>query len=421
MTRIPFILAASLGMTGVASANAFLLNEFDSKAVGRGNASTATDTDPSSIYYNIGGLAAGSGTSFMIGGALIAPAASYTDPAGMKTDSNTSPQVVPHVFISHRINSMFAAGIGFYTPFGLAISWPDNWVQSEVNHKTSLRTFFITPSFGVNLGSFVPGLTLGAGIDLVPATVELQQDVYFGADRGTAHLGGSAFGIGGRIGLMYVPHSAPNVSVGLMWRSQVKEDFTGNADFDAPAPYRSQLPADGDVKTSVTLPQQIAGGVAVRPNSSLELEANLIWTQWSKFKSLDIEVPAATGGGTMTISQIQNYDDKLTLRVGAEYKFPRLRSAVRAGYIYDPSPVPAEHLTAQLPDVDRHDVTLGGSISFPKATPIVGGLDVHLGFLWVLPKTRETSSGPTPQYKGSYDVSAFVASLTLGGRFGDTK
>ena len=87
-----------------AHANGFLLNEFDAKAVGRGNASNATDTDPSSIYYNVGGLAAADGTNAMLGGALILPMVSYTDPSGAKTDSNTGPQGVPGVFVSSRVS-----------------------------------------------------------------------------------------------------------------------------------------------------------------------------------------------------------------------------------------------------------------------------------------------------------------------------
>ena len=37
-------------------------------------------------------------------------------------------------------------------------------------------------------------------VDLVPATVELNQNLFFGNTQGTASLGGNAFGIGGRAG-----------------------------------------------------------------------------------------------------------------------------------------------------------------------------------------------------------------------------
>jgi long-chain fatty acid transport protein len=410
MKKLTILLLAGIG--GSAHANAFLLNEFDAKQVGRGNAGTATDSDPSSIYYNVGGLAIGEGTNIQIGGSLIAAGASYTDLSGNKTDTSSSPQPVPGIFASARIHPMVAVGVGVYTPFGLALDWPTTSPQADVVQNIALHTFFITPSVGVNLGSLVPGLTAGAGLDLVPATIELKQAVYFGADRGSAHRAASAVGIGGRVGVMYRPSSEPRLSLGVMWRSDVKENFTGNGDFDAPSPYRSQLPPDGTVKTSLTLPQQVTGGAAFRFLPDLELEANVIWTNWSKFHTLDIQVPAPTSG-TMTISQPQDYENKTSFRIGGEYGFPHLGLAVRAGYIYDPTPIPTTTLTAQLPDINRNDVAIG-------ASKTAGKYAVHVGLLWVLPGSRSTSMTPNmPQYKGSYDVSAFVASVTLQGHFAD--
>ena len=409
MKKFSILFLAGLG--GTAHANAFLLNEFDAKAVGRGNASSATDSDPSSIYYNVGGLAIGEGTNVQIGGSLISAGASYTDLAGNKTDTATSPQAVPGVFVSARIHPMVAIGVGMYTPFGLALDWPTTSPSADVVQDIALHTFFLTPSVGVNLGSIIPGLTAGAGLDLVPATIDLRQAVYFGTDRGSAHLAGKAFGVGARVGVMYRPASEPRLSFGVMWRSDVKEDFSGDGNFDAPAPYRSQLPPDGAVKTSITLPQQVTGGAAFKMLPDFELEANVIWTNWSKFHTLNIDVPAPTSG-TMTISTPENYENKTSFRIGGEYGMPHLGLAFRAGYIYDPTPIPSTNLTAQLPDINRNDVTIG-------ASKTAGQYAVHVGLLWVLPGSRTTSMTDPyqPQYKGKYDVSAFVASVTLQGHF----
>ena len=409
MTKLASLLVVA-GLGGVAHANAFLLNEFDAKAVGRANASTATDVDPSSIYYNVGGLAASEGTNASVGGALISPKASFNDDlSGSKTDSNTSPQAVPGIFVTSRIHPMVSLGIGFYTPFGLAISWPNTSPQADVVRQATLHTFFITPAVGVNLSSFVPGLTAGAGLDIVPATVELKQDIFFGQDTGSAHLGGQAIGVGGRIGVMYRPDWEPRLSLGAMWRSQVKEDFTGTGDFDAAPQYRPALPPDGDIKTSVTLPQSVVVGAAFRPIEGLEVEANVVWTNWSQFKTLDITVPSAMGTGTMVISTPENYSNTTSFRIGAEYALPG-GAAVRAGYYRDPSPIPSTNLTAQLPDIDRNDVAVGGSIA-------LGRYQIHGGLLWVLPGSRTTSSvQDMPQHKGTFDVSAFVAAVTLQAR-----
>ena len=409
MKKLSILLLAGLG--GSAHANAFLLNEFDAKAVGRGNASSATDVDPSSIYYNVGGLAVSEGMDVQITGSMVVAGSTFTDLSGNKTDTTNNAQPVPGFFASARIHPMVAVGVGVYSPFGLGLDWPTNWEQADVVQAIALRTIFVTPSVGVNLGSIVPGLSVGAGIDIVPASIDLKQAIYFGTDRGTAHLGGKAYGIGARVGAMYRPAAEPRLSLGVMWRSDVTEDFSGDGNFDAPAPYRASLPPDGAVTTSITLPQQVTGGAAFKVLPDLELEANVIWTNWSKFKTLNIEVPAPTTG-TMTITTPEDYQNKTSFRVGGEYGFPNLGLAVRAGYIYDPTPIPSNRLTAQLPDVNRNDVTVGASKTF-------GDYAVHLGLLWVLPTSRETSmTDPyAPQYKGTYDVQAFVASVTLQGHF----
>ena len=75
---------------------------------------------------------------------------------------------------------------------------------------------------------------------------------------GEVELGGDAIGFGGRIGAMYRPEPLPQLSVGLMWRSKVDLDFEGEGDFDIAQPFRDQLPPDGDISTSITLPQSIA-------------------------------------------------------------------------------------------------------------------------------------------------------------------
>jgi len=414
MNKISIALVATLGLggaTATAHANAFALNEFDAKAVGRGDAAAATDSDASSIFYNVGGLGNAEGLQIRISGSIVAPFASFTT-NGTKIDSNTGPQPLPGAFVSMRVHPMVTLGIGFSMPFGLALSWPDNAPTNNELHKQALRTYFITPSVGVNLDKSIPGLSLGAGIDIVPSTVELWQDVFFGDSTGTAHLGGSGMGYGGRIGAMYKPPGAPGLSIGAMYRSDVKENFTGKGDFNADPIYRNQLPPDGDISTSITLPQQIIGGVAYKPMPELEIEANAIWTNWSKFKTLDVVVPSTTGTGTMTISTDEEYTNTLSARAGVEYTLADQGVGLRAGFIYDPTPIKPQYLTVRLPDIDRYAVTAGASKAF-------GEYSIHLGLLYIIPQSRETSTDTNmPVNKGTFDVSAFVGTLTFAGTFG---
>ncbi len=396
-----------VGLGGAASANGFYINEHDTKVTGRAGASVATDTDASAVVFNPGGLAVGEGTSFTVGASVISAAATYTTPDGQATDTNGSPAVLPAVMISHRINDMFAVGVGFHLPFGLAVSWPDSSPSRASSMKQS------SWARGLHLADrrresaqAGPGPLDRRGRGPAPSTVQLEQNIYFGNEQGSAVLGGDAFGIGGRVGIMYRPEAEKRLSFGLVWKSQVNLDFTGKGDFDMAAPYRSQLPPDGDISTTLKLPMSISGGVAFRPTPQLELEANAVWINWKKFSTIDITLP----DGSHSV-QPQDYENTVTIRVGGEYKI-NPKAAVRAGYIYDPTPVPDTTLSARLPDINRHDITLGGSYS---VTPKI---DVNLAGLVVLPGTNEASTKDPymPAYKGKYDVSALVVSLGVNGR-----
>lgn len=410
MLRTSLFAALGLGaLAAGASANGFYINEHDAKITGRAGASTASDDDASSVIFSPGGIAIGTGTRVSLTASLIAAKGSYFDASNMdqRTDTDSSPAVIPSIFATSRINDLLAVGIGFHLPFGLALSWPDNHAQADQIQDLALRTYFVTPSVGLNLNSYVPGLSVGGGVDLVPSTVQLERAILFGDTRGNAKLGGTAFGVGGRLGVQYHPAALKQLRLGAMWRSQVNLDFKGTGDFDIDPAFRGQLPPDGDISLKIRLPQMIGGGVAYNATPELQLEADVMWMNWSKFDELRIVLP----GGVETVSP-QNYEDTVTLRVGAEYAMPRLKAALRAGYIYDPTPIPNTTVSALLPDADRHVLTAGGTYT-------LGSYDLGLGLLWILPVSQTTSDADyMPQFKGKYEVTAFVASLTVGGKFG---
>jgi long-chain fatty acid transport protein len=196
-----------------------------------------------------------------------------------------------------------------------------------------------------------------------------------------------------------------------MYRSAVKLDFEGDSDFDVADPIiRSQLPPDGAITASIKLPQAVSGGVAYSPVENLELEANVVWINWSQtFANGDLTINLPGGQATV---QPQDYDDTVTFRFGVDYTLAKYKAAVRAGFIYDPTPIPTTTLTARLPDIDRKNITLGASKMF-------GDYSAHLGLLWVTPGERDTAATPEqPLFKGTYGVQAFVISLGLNGHFG---
>jgi long-chain fatty acid transport protein len=416
-----------VGISGTAGANSFNINEHDARVTGRGGATAASNDDASAIVFNPAGLARTEGTQVIIGTSLYIAQGWYCDQTqaeqnicqdnGTKTDS--PPQPVPNLYISHRINDLLAVGIGMHFPFGLAVSYPDGHAQAAVAQESALRTMFITPTVGVNLNKQVPGLTLGAGLDIIPSSIELKRALVFGDTQGSVDLAATAVGIGFRAGVQYHPPAVKGLKIGAMYRSQAKLAFEGDADFDIADPFRDQLPPDGEASSTIKLPMALSTGIAYSPVPQLEIEANVVWINWSKTfpkdeerggdaTSLTLSLP---GGQTSAVPE--DYKDTVSYRLGLDYKLPNKKSAVRAGVIYDPTPIPDTTQTAQLPDVNRIAITVGGSHQFTDT------LGASFGALYIPPRERETSQDPAvPIFHGTYGVQALVLSIGLNGTFG---
>lgn len=425
MKNLPRSLFIALGLTGIsgaASANSFNINEHDARVTGRGGAAAASDDDASAIVFNPGGLALVTGTEILIGGSLYIAEGSYENATTPTVRTDSPPQPVPNIYIASRVHDMFAVGVGVHFPFGLAVSYPEGHPQATVAQDSALQTAFITPTVAINLHKQVPGLSIGVGLDIVPASVELKRAVVFGDARGSVDLAADTVGVGWRAGVMYHPPAVKGLKLGVMYRGQVPLDFKGQADFDIADPYRGQLPPDGDASTTINLPRSVWGGVAYGVNN-LEVEVNAVWINWAKTftedpdrgadaTSLSLALP---GGQTSNVPE--DYKNTLTWRLGLDYRVQGYKRpmSLRAGIIYDPTPIPTTTQTAQLPDVDRVALTFGGGMQ------VTSSVAVNVSGLWIPHLTRDSSSDPAvPIFHGTYGVDALVLSVGINGRFGAT-
>lgn len=389
----------------LAHASGFHIDEQDARATGRAGAVTASTHNASAIYYNPAGIADLNGVQVLVGGAVVRPDASFTSTVdGSVTNVDTANVVLPQAFISWRASELVSLGIGVYAPYGLALDWPASSPGRTNIRKADLRTLFISPIFGLNLTRWVPGLSVGGGFDLVPANVRLDRDILFGSDVASVALDGTAFGIGGRIGVEYHPPSLPVLGFGISYRSPVALEFAGKADFDAPLAYRASLPPDGDVETAVTLPQMVTAGVVFSPVREFELELDVNWRGWSSYDVLEVELPDGS-----VDRQAKDWNDSLTLRLGAEYTFDE-RWSVRAGGVWDQAPVPATRLDFQVPDANRIDVSLG------VGARVADRVTIDLGGIYVLPQERWTSMAEPldPPVKGRFEIDVWLVALSVG-------
>src|SRR5450432_1949225 len=196
--RETIVVAIALLLTAErANAAGFHIDEQDARATGRAGAVTANPANASAIYYNPGGVGSLEGLHIDLGASLIGPKANF-EATGSRTaiDADNKVFILPQAYLTYRISDLVGVGLGLNAPFGLKVEWPATSPGRTIVRNIELRTYFITPVVALNLSGWVPGLSIGAGPDLVPASVRLDHDILFGSDVATVALSGTAFGAG---------------------------------------------------------------------------------------------------------------------------------------------------------------------------------------------------------------------------------
>jgi long-chain fatty acid transport protein len=190
--------------------------------------------------------------------------------------------------------------------------------------------------------------------------------------------------------------------VALTYRSRVKLDYTGRANFSPANPDFLPVLPDQPGGASIKLPDIITVGVMGRPRGDLTLTFDANVVLWSTFDRIDIDFQTAPDRAIVPKGR-----NTFTLRAGVDWaatRWPGLH--LRGGLIYDRAAIPSTNLAPSLPDANRIDVALGVGYSH-------GPFRADLGYLLVyfLPADSTTGQeGPV----GTYDTIAHLIGLTLG-------
>jgi long-chain fatty acid transport protein len=166
--------------------------------------------------------------------------------------------------------------------------------------------------------------------------------------------------------------------------------------------------------TKLNLPATATLGMAYNWDR-LTVEADIDWTFWSSWKRLDIDIQDQ-GALVADINSNRQWEDVAAFRIGAEYRVTD-PLALRVGFVYDPTPVPAETMDAFIPDADRLNYMVGAGYKF-------GNWTIDGAFMYVDKQDRTVNnqtSGPFPSYGGGFNGTwtgdAWLAGLDIGYRF----
>ncbi len=381
-------------------AGGFQVNEHGSRAMGMGGAFIAVASDPSAIYFNPAGLSQLRGLKVMMGATFIAPRSTFRGPAPSITEHKMVRQIFYpiNLYGSYQLSNKIVVGLGLNNPFGLGTKWPEDWVGRFMATETRLRTFFLTPAFSYKVSEYI---SIGWGLDFVYGQVLLKRKVDLAPFTGEANvkLEGDGNGFGYRFGIL--AHPIKDLSVGFSYRGDVTLNFKGTAEAQGPAQLKDRLPS-GDVKTSLTTPQNFNFGVAYKVMPDLLLAASLQYVTWSSYKELNVDF---ADPNFQDISLPKNWFDSYIVRFGGEYNLLS-NLDVRAGMIYDKNPIRDEYVDPTLPDSDRLGFTLGAGYKMNNLT-----FDFSYMFLRVAERTISNSKvyyvGDTP-FNGTYNTTSHL-------------
>jgi long-chain fatty acid transport protein len=359
----------------VAHGAGFAIGEHGAAATGMVGAFTAKADDPSAIFYNPAGLAQQHGLQLYVGGILIVGrpsvdgTASFPLPRTQTADLNVSG--IPTIYLSYGLPHDFAIGIGAFTQFGLKVDWPADFSGRFVGRYASLQTVTFNPTIAWRPARW---LSIGGGLTLTTASVDLQRSVNLINTEATARFRDNDLGVGGNVGVLFegpilTGRAQPLLSIGLTYRSGFDLDFDdGAVTIDAPLELSGIL-HDARGSTTLKLPDLVSVGVGVRPIDRLFLQLQFDWVHWSRFQTITLTVPSAPA---LNVTLPQEWNNGYTLRGGAEFTAGRFRP--RLGVGYDWTPIPSRTLTPIIPDSDRVLVSGGLSVDLPARLVLEGAV-----------------------------------------------
>ncbi len=425
-----------------AMAAGFRLSTAGAKAMGMGFAFTAQANDPSAIYFNPAGIIQLEGTNVMAGVTYVKEnggAFTGTTPltAGA-TASETQKDLdffIPNMYITKKASPTFAYGVGVFTPFGLGQEYQDRNASIFRNQitKIDLMTVVVNPTVAWKVGE---NLSVGAGVDFMWGKAKLAKtgvinNALPGGNSPTniflLDLEGDGTAWGYNFGLLLTP--SKNWSVGFSHRSPFNLDIK-NGDVDITNISSTGLIALGGVasaqtvfggptfatkgSTTINLPATTAFGIAyIRDRLTLEADLDVTW--WSSYERLNIDIETNTALLPDSNSR-KSWKNVAALRFGGQYKVTD-PLALRLGFAYDPTPVPADTMGPELPDATRLVYNAGAGYKYKNWT-------IDAAYYYLDKKDRTVHNQTTPAYpsygtgfNGTWKGDAHLLAFDIGYKF----
>ena len=387
--------------------------EWSARGNALGGAMVARDGDPSSVAFNPACITDVPGRQIQIGATAIAPTATMNVKSGSSDDMDFADSVwaLPTMYYTQQLSDNYWFGLGMFSRAGLGTEYEDadSWVGRYNCSRAAIKSLSINPNLAMR---FSDAFSLAVGVEAT--YLHFGYDITFkhplAPDSDYLHeISADGWGYGLNLGARYRPFDW--LAFGLAWRSEIQMTVHGDGDFTKKGtvtlPFKST-----DVTGTEPVPESLTMGVMIKPVERLSLEFDAVWTKWSSYKSLIVNYDDPQPGFGDKLESDKNWNNTWRFQFGAEYA---LTDSVdlRAGYVYDQSPVNDDYEDYAVPCTDRQIVTLGAGWKISDAWV----MDASYGYLWMKDREYEARESAHIIELTREDAHAHMAGLSVTYRF----
>lgn len=354
LKKLSVVLMLSVLLADLSYGAGFALYEYSARGTAMGGATVANKAEPASLAVNPALITELDGTQAQLG-LTVVTANAKTTVAGQQRGLKNDVWYLPNFYITQKWSDQVSVGLGGFSRYGLGGEYKnwETWAGSQLAYKVKLETFSFTPTIAVKAND---EFSVAMGLEAMVIGFTQNSTLMPGpAANATAYeISGSGVSWGGNFSFIYRPEWAEKWSLGAMYRTKVKQNLNGR--IHAGMEYAARNIFDDDAKGAITLPDSLTAGVSFRPTEDLVLEAGIVGTFWSAYDQILIEY--SDRESTPTIHNKKDYKDTYRLNLGAEYNM-NPNWAVRAGYVFDKSPINKHEMDTLVPVDDRHIASVG--------------------------------------------------------------
>jgi Long-chain fatty acid transport protein len=350
---------------------------FEGSAAGNAdpNFATAKGGEPGALFFNPAAIDTLKGSQLQVGVTFVAPTFSvegrnpYTGQS-YKTDAKDQVFPIPHAYYTRQLSDELWLGLSFTSRFGMGTEFADDWFGRYNSIKADILSLNLSPSIAWKATDWLTvaagftaqyfDITLKQKIDAANRTNNPENPVAFDVSQ---ELSADSFGFGANLGLVLRP--VDKVAIGLAYHSRIKQDAEGEATYKKHPAVAAGLASKGqgmlftdtDAKGSVTLPDTFVSALTYDATDKLTLGIGATYQTWSTYDELKIEFDKPVIGRSESASE-KDWNNVFRYAFSGTYQLTDTWT-LRASYIYDKSPVNANHVEYILPSGSRDIFAIG--------------------------------------------------------------